>query len=382
MSFAKPWSKQACGPIALEVGTRAVRLMQVSLAAEQLEVRSALSAPALPEPADPLERFAAHRDLLRELLRKGGFSGKQVATTLPLQATRIKNFRLPCMPDAELKQAVRFEALERFPTLDEQAQIRYYNAGKVEGAGGAQFELIVLAVPGEVVEAHLEVLRQLGLKVAALELAPGALFRCFERFLQRDEDADQVNAFLDLGACGSRLVLAQGSEITFVKVFDLGLAQFGAAVAKELSLSAAEGQTLLEAVTSDVEPADAEEQRQCEEQRPAVLEAVGPHLEQLSKDIGLCLRYFSVNLRVARPQSITCVGGGARCALLLERLGESLGVGVRAGHPLRHISSGRVFTGADRRQGQPEWATTLGLALNFAAVSGLPQTRRREMVSA
>ena len=172
MSLAKPWSRQVCGPIALEVGAHTVRLMQVAQAGGQLEVRSAVSAPALAEPTDPLERFTAHRDLIGGLLRKGNFTGRQVATALPLQAARIKNFRLPCMPDAELEQAVRFEALERFPTLDAQAQVRYYNAGKVEGAGGEQFELIILAVPGEVVESHLAGLRQLGLQVAALELAP------------------------------------------------------------------------------------------------------------------------------------------------------------------------------------------------------------------
>jgi len=403
VSFGFPWTTERYGPIALDVGAHTLRMLQIARTGQRLEVCAAASAPVEATTVAPEERLAAHADRIRHLRQQGHFHGHRLSLTLPLGAARIKNFRLPCMPDVELEEAVRFEALERFTALDDEAQVRFYNAGKVSTGQGEQFELIVLAMPGEVVRRQLEVARTLGLEVARMELAPGALFRCFERFLQRSEDVGQTNAFLDLGYDGARLLITQGPEIVFLKAFDVGTAHFGATLARTLAVDAPRAGELLDrtlrrpdttaptppssvdagpkatatgpaegvagaetaAAGTEVTPETVAEDGA--EEQAAVWDALRPDLQHLGKEVGLCLRYFSVTFRGARPESITCVGAPARSNALLAALSETIGLPLRVGHPFKHLGTERVFTGADRRCGQPEWATALGLALGGVA---------------
>jgi type IV pilus assembly protein PilM len=315
-----------------------------------------------------------HAERIRHLIREGGFHGRGVILGAPHNATRIKNFRLPRMPEEELSEAVRFEALERFQGLDDEPEIRFFNAGEVQSGQGEQFELIVIAVRGDVIRGYLEALGDCGLCCESIDFAPAAGFRPFERFLKRTEDVDRVNVFLDIGFGGSRLVLTRGTDMAFVKVFDLGTDIIEAAVANGLSIEREAARELWRAA-AEPEGEDVEDPR-----KPAVAAAVAEPLAKLGKEISLCLRYFSVTFRGLHADGITCVGGGARNALLRERLSETVQLPVRIGHPMRGLATDQVFTGADRRSGQPEWTTVVGLAMKGLALDRSANVEAREAV--
>lgn len=367
------------GAIAIDVGAHSLRLVQLASGAGRMSVAAARQAPSV-RGADPAGAFAANLDAITTLLNAGGFRGRRVVTCLPQAAVRVKNFRLPCMPEDELEQAVRFEALERFQSLDAEPEIRCYNAGRVDSGQGEQYELIVTAVRGDVIEGMLSSAARAGLSVETIDFGPAASFRPFERFLKRAEDAGQINAFLDLGHNGARLVITQGDDITFIKQLDTGLASIEGAVAKSLGVCPDEARTLCGVIAGGA--ADDQHTGAPDERVPAVLAAMEPAVEQIGKEIGLCLRYFSVTFRGLRPEGITCVGGGARNAHLLGRLTDIVGSPVRPGNPLKNIDTEKVFTGADRRSGQPEWATAVGLAMRGLAPSRAAAPATREAVGA
>jgi len=353
------WRRQTSS-IGLDLGKNTIRLLQLSSKGDGLSVIAAAHAPAEAGQVDPVDRINANADLIKKLLSTGAFIGRRVTTALPIGATRIKSFRLPCIPDEELDDAVRFEALERFQSLDEEPEIRYFKAGRIRAGQGDQFELIVVATPGALIRAHISALEDIGLVSHALDFTPSAAFRPFERFLKREEDAGDVNTFLDIGYEGSRLVITAGSEVAFTKAFDIGVAAFEEAIAKALSVDSARARELYEDFVGDADPPAPESDSR---EGPAILDALGGVVEQLGKELNLCRRYFSVTFRGLHSESITCVGGGSRNPVLLARLSESIGDPARAGHPLLNISSDSVFPGPDRRGGQPEWATVVGLAM-------------------
>jgi type IV pilus assembly protein PilM len=97
--------------------------------------------------------------------------------------------------------------------------------------------------------------------------------------------------------------------------------------------------------------------------RRSVLDALRPALEQLSKEIALCVRYCAVTFRGPRADAVTVVGGEAADADVLQVLSDQVNVPFHTGKPMRHVTFEIDPRGADRRSGQPEWATTLGLAL-------------------
>jgi Tfp pilus assembly PilM family ATPase len=70
-----------------------------------------------------------------------------------------------------------------------------------------------------------------------------------------------------------------------------------------------------------------------------------------------------VTFRGPRADAITVVGGEAPNADILQMLSDQVNIPFHTGKPMRNIAYEIESDGADRRAGQPEWATALGLAL-------------------
>jgi Tfp pilus assembly PilM family ATPase len=94
-----------------------------------------------------------------------------------------------------------------------------------------------------------------------------------------------------------------------------------------------------------------------------VADAIRPHLEDLAGEIALCLRYYSVTFRGARPESVTFTGGEAQNIDIPTALGERLGVEVRTADLFRGVKTDHLGQVLDRRIALPEWTTAFGLSL-------------------
>lgn len=136
------WRRRNVGPIGIDFGSRAVRMMQVALSGGRPEICAA-----------------------GEFVYPAG-------------------------------------AADRFDFSDAEAEYRYIPVGTVGSGDDSQMEIAGLGSPGPAIRRHLERLSKLGLTAEALDVVPRAVFRPFERFLRRGEDADQVNAFVDPGDSG------------------------------------------------------------------------------------------------------------------------------------------------------------------------------------
>ncbi len=93
------------------------------------------------------------------------------------------------------------------------------------------------------------------------------------------------------------------------------------------------------------------------------LEAIRTPVNELAKEIGLCLRYYSVTFRGGRPGQVELVGGEAAQPRLPELIAEQLEVDVALGKPLAGIELSSSQIAIERRGSQSEWAVAAGLAL-------------------
>jgi type IV pilus assembly protein PilM len=359
--------------IGIDFGSYAIRMMQVGGGNRGAAV-SASAEYVYPASSGDAEASAAERRraavaAVRQMLssRHAGdsrFVGRRVVTALSDRDLQVRNLRLPPMPEEELAAAVRYEAAERFGFEVSQTECRYFNVGTVRSGDQVQREIALLVVPGDAVRRHLELVSELGLTAEAVDIAPCAAFRPFERFLRREADADEVNAFVDLGYSGTRITVVRGREIVFLKTFDIGAARFDGLVSEHLSIDPQEARDLRRRLAAaEQELAEPQDEPVPTATRKEAWQAIRPAADQLGKELALCLRYCAVTFRGPRCQSVTCVGGGALGAGLLEQLGEAMGVPARKGHPLRNVACDGVFSMADQCTGQPEWATAFGLAL-------------------
>jgi type IV pilus assembly protein PilM len=363
------WVRRRVEPIGLDLGTRFVRMLQLSRNRGQMTVVACAERALPPGAHSPADYERLRAEAVADMLAKNSFVGRLVVTSLAADDLQIRNLRVPNMPEEEIGEVVRYEAADRLGLETASAELRYMLAGDVRQGADVRQEVIVFGATQTAVKSHVDMLVRMGLQPAAVDASPCAIFRGFERFLRRNEDRQLVNAFLDLGYSGSRIVISRGPDIIFYKAIPIGGGRFDELVATQLDLSLPEAAELrirvlrqhIATITGQQMPTG--EEAVGESTRRAMLDAMRPALEQLSKEIALCLRYCSVTFRGMKCDEVTVIGGEACNQDLLQMLSDQANVPFRVGKALRNVGSEPDFGGADRRTGQPEWAVPLGLAL-------------------
>lgn len=362
-------------PIGLDIGARSIRMLQLDGGPRPPVVAACGQFEFPPDATEPAARRAITIEAIRQLLRAGSFVGRRVVTALSPEAVSIKNVRLPRLPVAELDQAVQIEASERFGLDPSAGHFRFLRAGEVRSGDEVKQELILFGVADAALREHLGLLDELKLVPDAIEVGPCAVFRCFGRLLQRDSDKDVVTVCVDVGRPASRVLIARGSQIAFIKSIDIAGERFTRAVAERLELSIDEAEPLrrrLGPVDADA-GADLAVQPVRDQVRRAVADAVREPIEQLAKEIQLCLRYYSVTFRGPQPERVIFVGGEASEPTLVGRMSEALGLPCEVGEPLRGIDTSAARMGSDRRGLLADWATAAGLALRPMETAALQE---------
>ncbi len=357
-------------PIALDVGGDGVKMLQMKRAGKGVRV-TACGRWRFPAgaPEDPQQRDAMVVEAVRELLHKQGFHGRRVATALGGEELFVKNVRLPHLKGPEMLGAVAAEARERFHFETSPDRVHYLNAGQVRQGTELRDEVILLATPEETITRHLGRLEAMGLRPEFIDAEPVALFRAFDRFLKRTSDEEAVTVLVDLGRSNTRVVVARGREIIFLKTIDVGGEAFNLAVADQLSIPAPEAADMRLRIMQDLQAfmwkADAQEnERERGGVEWTIHDALRAQVESLAKEISLCLRYCAVTFRGLRPNRVTLIGGEAYDPAVQRILSEQLGIECVVGQPLRGIDVSDADLHVDRRATLAEWAVCAGLAMH------------------
>jgi Tfp pilus assembly PilM family ATPase len=155
--------------------------------------------------------------------------------------------------------------------------------------------------------------------------------------------------FVRLGSFNTTVVIAQGTEVFFVKYIDVGGDHLDEAVAAHMKVSLDEAATLRRA------PGERRTDQQDPEITESVAQATRDVIERLVSELALCTRYHSVAFR---GQSIHCLilGGADATQSIVDVLGPRLDLKCELGDPLR------IFEAPLPPQ-RPQWDVVAGLAL-------------------
>src|SRR5581483_1897548 len=286
--------------------------------------------------------------------RQNPFSGRRIVAPLPREIVQVKNLRLPSMPVAELQSAIEFEARSIFPFDADHAQVRFLHAGEVRQGADAKQEVVVLAAKNEDVDNFLEQLNRCGATVESLDWEPAAIYRGVERFIRRREDEHEVHVLIDIGLRSSQVIIGKGREISFYKPIDIGGQKFNDAVSRKLSISHDEAVALRRRLAESTQ----EDNTKRDPVRQAVFDATRSIMEELAREISLCLRYYSVTFRGLRPNRVRLVGGEANDPQLQTILNSTLPIPSEIGRIIQNVNLSKLKP-ADKRGSLSEWSVAL-----------------------
>ncbi len=362
-----------CWPIGVDIGTDSVKMLQLQKEGEELTVR-ACARWKVPAAArhDPQRRDELTAAAIKDMSRAGAFHGSKVVTAAPCSRLGIKNVRMPQLAPDELTEAVKWEATERFTFEVSPDRLKYLRAGEIRQGADSQYEIIMLAAGQDIIDSRLAIFKAAALSVEHIDAEPVALFRSFGRILRRQADKEVASVVMDIGEESTRIIIARGPQIVFIKNIDIAGHRFTEAVAKQLNLSFDEAAELREMVakehtrsTKDGSQADqaGESSQVSESVSWTIHDAERGEAEALSREIALCLRYCAVTFRGLQPKSITVAGGQAYAPSVMQLLAEQLSVECVVGQPLRGVNVSQVEFANNQDGMLAEWALCAGLAM-------------------
>ncbi|MEM9753500.1 MAG: pilus assembly protein PilM [Planctomycetota bacterium] len=331
-------------PIGVDIGRQSVKLAQYDRVDGKGGTKVvATSRQPLPAGLSPKDE-GYHQwvgSAVKAALDRGGFVGRRCVASLPACCVTIKNLRLPSMPADELREAVNWEVSDRLKA-DGEVIVQFLRAGEVRQGEDIREEVIAMVCETSFVEAYVDALCDIGLAPLAIETSSSALARAFA-----DRCGEGVHMVLDVGYESSKLLILRDGHTVFFKRIDVGGNTFDQCVANHLNMSAQDASGLrrqFEIGESGVDRTDPSQR--------ALYEALRGPLADLAQEIELCLRYFGVTFRGARPEGLVLVGGEAIQSWLPKLLAEQSGLAVEIGD----LTDGSAGSTA------PGWALALGLA--------------------
>jgi len=343
-------------PIGIDIGADVIRVLQLRHRTGQLALVAAAAA-EIPGPRDAAAepRAAAVTATLRRLLATGAFVGKACVTALAPTAVHAKSVRLPQMPPEDLAQAVRWEAKDRFGFDLTDGHIAHFPAGEIRRGSETKDELLLFAATAETLRSHLDQILPAGLQPHAVDLAPCALYRAVQRTTALR--AGVPLALVDIALTGTQLLIVHDDRLAFYKHIEIGAASFDAAIAQKLGVPPEEAAQIRQRLMGA--PAD-EPDAASSHIEQAVFDALRPTLEELARELDMCMRYYVVTFRGARPETMAVTGPHAYSARIIEAIASILALRLEAAAPLRGVANLTADTRADRSS---PWTLAAGLSL-------------------
>ncbi len=360
-------------PIGLDIGNSSIKMMQLAVTGDRISVAAAdrvrIEASLYEDPEGRRDFIVS---AIKEMLSNGKFRGTKVNVCLQSNDLKFTSFRLNSLEEEDLDSVLSREAKKHFGLDADTDTVDYLLAGSVRQGDEVKKELILFAVEKDVINEHTRIVEEAGLRPVSIDITPCALFRCFMRYLRRQEDKEETIVFVDIGSKLTTVVFGRGREINFVKQIPTGAEKFDREVAARAGISIEEASRLRQRLQKEkkadihkVNINSPEDGKGVEildaSTRQTIIDAINIVSEDLAKEISLCFRYYTVTFRGKQVNRALIGGGGAYESVLLNVLKRQLPVEIEVAQPLRGIDvsemackDGELFC---------EWVIATGLGL-------------------
>ena len=248
------------------------------------------------------------REVLIQLIKQQNLQNCPVVATLPASSLVLRHIQIPMLKPRETDEAVEWEARRVLPFALEEAQVDWLRQGTTISDEGETQDILLVAVRDNIVQRYVEAIKDSGLHLVALDVAPLALGRWLL-------SSSQV----------SSLIIDLGSETTQLHFFDKARLIFSRSVsiggnAATQSIQAMTDANLSEAETLKLRGNYKEEW-------------LGSWLSELGREIQRSLEYFRTNFSEIKDDKFgqVLLSGGASSTRGVEGLIRNI-TGVDPGY--------------------------------------------------
>jgi Tfp pilus assembly PilM family ATPase len=353
-------------PIGIDLGPLGVRMLQLGLTDTRPNV---LAGGAWRSPHDDPASTDALRKSIRQLNRFGHFHGRDAVASVPSDEIHLATARVALKGQVDPALDVMAQAYEAFDFDLSLAQLSVIPAGPILHGEHPEREYILLAVPHAKIETRSALLESCGLRVAAIDPEPLAVFRSFRNHRRRENDRSLTTCIVHIQPRYALVMVAHGPELLLVRQLRHGGNALTEAASANLGLCRADVNLLRSYLVEHhgldrAKPAkDDEHAFDTEKLFWTMHDALRGQVDELALEVELCLRYCQTNFDCPAIDSLVLSGHDAEDPTVRSILHDRLAMPCGVSSPLRGLETGRCNLFVDRRRAMSHWSLCVGLAL-------------------
>jgi type IV pilus assembly protein PilM len=292
---------------------------------------------------------------LAKLLKENGITGTDVRLSISGQSVFMRFVKLPPVDPAQVEQVVRFEAQQNVPfPIDE---VTWDYQMMPTRSTGNEAEAVIVAIKKDVIEAEVEAVERVGLKIKQVDVAPFALLNAFR---YSEPQIDGCSLIIDMGARSTNLVFVEKSSF-WIRNVPIAGNQISQSICNEMQEPFAAAETLkkgkgfvsLGGVYADPDDADA----------ARISKLIRATMTRLHVDINRSIAYYRTTLSGAPPKRVFLAGGSSQLPYLDLFIADKLSLPVAYFNPLRNVNIASSAGGPALQQNTCFTAELVGLAL-------------------
>lgn len=418
ISLFKPLGKTKA-VIGLDIGTSSIKAVLLKVTKEEVELANVGMVELHLDPGvENKEKRARVVKGIKKLLEENEIKTKEVVIAVPGQSVIIRHCKLPPGARARLDQVIKFEAQNQIPFPLDKVGMDYQ---ALPGKEGEEVKVILTAMKRELIDDHLALVGEAGLKCETIDISSLALYNAL-RF-KKPSKAAEVVALIDMGATTTDISIHRDGVLEFTRSAPVAGNDLTEAIQTKLGvpfseaerLKREEGDALFEVQEKPPEvppppekppetlppeippvPEKPPEVPPAPEKPPEVppapnptsqvASALSPILENIFAEIRRSLNYYRSQPEGAEITKVILSGGSAGLKNLDKFLSQRLGVPVEIADPLSQIKyDPTIFK---LKEILPSFSVSVGLALHALElgeikISLLPQiVRERALIQA
>jgi type IV pilus assembly protein PilM len=307
------------------------------------------------DPNKEEERAKFITPTLAKLFKDRRIKAKEVYLSISGQSVFMRFVKLPPVDPAQVEQVVKFEAQQNVPfPIDE---VTWDYQMMPTRTSGNEAEAVIVAIKKEVIEAEVEAVERVGVKIRQVDVAPFALLNAFR---YSELQTNECTLIIDMGARSTNLVFVEKNSF-WIRNVPIAGNQISQSICNEMqepftaaeTLKKGKGFVSLGGVYADPDDADA----------ARISKLIRSTLTRLHVDINRSIAFYRTTLGGAAPKRVFLTGGTSQLPYLDLFIADKLSLPVTYFNPLRNVNLGPNLDRVQVQQNSCFTAELVGLAL-------------------
>ncbi|MGB2762356.1 MAG: type IV pilus assembly protein PilM [Minisyncoccales bacterium] len=293
---------------------------------------------------------------------------KHVVASFPEKNAFLQMIKMPKMGKEEMESAIRFEAENYIPISVHKVYLDFQIIPSVNKKQN-YFEVLLVAMPKDIVDSYVACFRKAGLKIKALEIDSISIARA----LIKNKESSNPVLLMDLGATKTSFIMFNKNSLRFTASIPISCQKFTEVISRVLEVDIKKAEKLKTKyglknpervhLKGKRNKAGFKKEIICQER---IFEALIPILTDLVEQTKSYLDYYKSHDVLGgfsgekkEVEKIILCGGGANLKGISSFLSLELKVLVQSGNPWINISKGIEMP----LEESLEYTTAIGLAL-------------------